>query len=138
MTVSQLLSIIFGCIIFILICWATDSYPTAFIRNVYKRSSRPTFNKALRVLSPNVANSLKGKKRYNSNDLALLKQVFGSPGRYQTTAKGTLIKQLETTYKALANQVKEYPEKCGINIEQYGTLTMLPPIVVRNLTKAVN
>lgn len=138
MTFAQILSMIFCCIIFILICWVTDSYPAAFIRKVYKMNNRPTFLKALSVLSPNIANSLKGKKRYTSRDLALLRQVLGSPGKYQTTAKAELIKQLGTTYKALAAQVKEFPKKCGINIEQYGALTMLPPIVVRNLTKAIN
>jgi len=137
MTIAQLLCIIFGCIILILIWQATYSYPTAIIRKAYKMT-KPTFNRALFVLSPNVATTLKGKRHYKSGDLVLLRQVLGSPGKYQTTAKGILIKQLGTTYKALAAQVKDFPKKCGIDIEQYSALTMLPPIVVRNLTKAIN
>jgi hypothetical protein len=101
---------------------------------------KKTFNKWILLFCGETINleDYKRRRKIPQDLLCKLFQKLGGPNSgMEALRKNQIVNSAQSTYPVVRHFVYSFPEKCALTIEAYDRLSVLPPLVARQILNAL-
>lgn len=101
---------------------------------------KKTFNKWILLFCSEIINleDYKRHRKISQDMLRKMVQKLGEPNsEMEALRKNQIVNAAQSTYPVVRHFVHAFPEKCSLTIEDYNRLSVLPPLVARQILNAL-